>query len=140
MEDPMVRRIPVPVFGLLASFLLYGCAGPRVMPARSHAPSDPAAVMLYQQPPPKKYEVLGKVEVTENLKWQDNGDVTAVVDELKDKAARLGANGLLLTIDPSAEPDARLVGGNYQGTLYRFPFRDLPFRTAYARAIHVYPK
>ena len=136
----MVRRIPLAPVALVASFLLYGCAGPKVVPAQSHPASDPASVMLYQQPPPKKYEVLGKVEVTENLKWQDNGDVTPVVEELKSKAAQLGANGLLLTVDPAAEPDARLVGGNYQGTLYQFPFRDLPQRTAYARAIYVHPK
>ena len=95
--------------------------------------------MLYQQPPPKRYEVLGKVEVTDNLQWQDNGDVAQAVDELKAKAARLGANGVLLTIDRSAEPDARLVGGNYQGKSYQFPFRDLPYRTVYARAIYVQP-
>ena len=136
----MVRRIPLAPLALVASFLLYGCAGPKVVPAQSHPASDPASVMLHQQPPPKKYEVLGKVEVTENLKWQDNGDVTPVVEEMKAKAAQLGANGLLLTIDPSAEPDARLVGGNYQGKLYHFPFRDLPQRTAYARAIYVHPK
>jgi hypothetical protein len=136
----MVRRILVPGWVVMASFLLNGCASPKVVPAQSHPASDPASVMLYQQPPPKKYEVLGKVEITENLKWQDNGDVTPVVEEMKAKAAQLGANGLLLTIDTAAEPDARLVGGNYQGTLYHFPFRDLPQRTAYARAIYVHPK
>ena len=136
----MARRILTPVLLLVASFLLHGCASPKVVPAQSHSPSDPAAITLYQQPPAKNYEVLGKVEVTENLKWQDNGDVTPVVEELKSKAAQLGANGLLLTIDPAAEPDARLVGGNYQGKLYQFPFRDLPQRTAYARAIYVHPK
>ena len=136
----MIRRVLAPVCVLVASFLLHGCASPKVVPAQSHAPSDPASVMLYQQPPPKTYEVLGKVEVTENLRWQDNGDVSPVVAEMQDKAARLGANGLLLTVDSAAEPDARLVGGNYQGTLYHFPFRDLPQRTAYARAIYVHPK
>jgi len=136
----MVRRILVPSVAVLASFLLSACASPKLVPAQSHPASDPASVMLYQQPPPKKYEVLGKVEVTENLKWQDNGDVSPVVEEMKAKAAALGANGLLLTVDTAAEPDARLVGGNYQGTLYHFPFRDLPQRTAYARAIYVHPK
>jgi len=104
----MIRRVLAPVCVLVASFLLNGCASPKLVPAQSHAPSDPASVMLYQQPPPKKYEVLGKVEITENLRWQDNGDVSPVVEEMKTKAAQLGANGLLLTVDPSTEPDARL--------------------------------
>jgi hypothetical protein len=136
----MVRRILVPAVVLVASFLLQGCASPKVVPAQSHSPSDPSSIKLYQQPPPLTYEVLGKVEATENLRWQENGDVTPVVEDLKAKAARMGANGLLLTIDTAAEPDARLVGGNYEGTLYQFPFRDLPQRTAYARAIYVHPK
>ena len=136
----MARRILIPVLLLVASFLLHGLRSPKVVPAQSHSPSDPAAITLYQQPPAKNYEVLGKVEVTENLKWQDNGDVTPVVEELKSKGGAARGQRPAAHDRPRRRAGRALVGGNYQGKLYQFPFRDLPQRTAYARAIYVHPK
>jgi hypothetical protein len=121
--------------GILALALVAGCASSEVVPATQHPVSQPESVQIYQNPP-RKYEILGQIldEVPQGELWDAYGNANAVFDRLKAKAAKLGANGLLLTVDRSQY--VALAGAGYNGTQYNIPMRDNP-RTAVVLAIYV---
>jgi hypothetical protein len=112
-----------------------GCA-PEVVPSSGpRSPTSAEQVKIYQKQP-RKYEKLGTVTVLAGSRvlWDDKGEAVVGFDELKAKAAALGANGLLLTADPSAF-DAYINAG-YHGTFYQVPVRHNP-KSAIAQAIFV---
>src|SRR5690349_20734689 len=116
--------------------LLCGCA-PEVLPAQSHSPSDPESVKLYQKAP-AKYEKLGMVETTQNVKFQADATVDPAVDSLKAQAATMGANGLLLQVDADQNGQKPVLAtGMYHGQSYQFPVKAKPVKTAMATAIYV---
>src|SRR4051794_24436059 len=83
--------------------MLTGCSssGP-VVPSETHAPGSPADVKIYSKAP-KKYEVLQTLTLVASpeYKMDERGDATRGFAKLREKAAALGANGLLLDIDPN---------------------------------------
>ncbi len=112
-----------------------GC-GPTVVPsAGPRPPGDPAAVALFQEPP-SKYEVLGIVRTDGTFEWEGSGQIESVIDQLKAKAAALGANGLLLQV-----PEYRLRAvGTYDEEPYTLPIEKGKTRSALATAIYVHKK
>jgi hypothetical protein len=101
-----------------------GCVTSRDL--RSHeligsarAPIAPESVQLYLEPPARSYEPIAVLHSSSRRSWsftsQSKADV--VVRRLKEEAASLGANGVLL--DEIVErPGANLgtsVGTNYMG-------------------------
>lgn len=132
----MRRRSTTSVYATLFGLILAGCASHEVVPSKGpHAPTAPRQVKLYQGPP-QRYEELGlvSVEILPNMKWDEQGEARAAFDAMKAKAAALGANGLLLTVDPS-KWDVKVIAG-YDNTFYKVPLRLTP-KTAMAQAIFV---
>lgn len=129
------------VLGVVAA-VVAGCAKAEVVPSTGpKSPTRPDEVVFYQKPPKKKYEVLGTVEVTrgEGAQWDKQGDATKGFDQLKAKAAALGANGLLLEAEKGTYEMWATAG--YNGTFYQIPVRGKSGdATAIATAIYVHPE
>lgn len=124
-------------FLLVAAFgFAAGCASEVVpSPAGGRKPTQPSEVKVYQSQP-KKYELLGTVEVPVggDVRWDEHGDATPGFEKLRAEAASHGANGLLLTVDGA---NTATVTAGYKGTFYQVPVRTGQPSTAMARAIYV---
>jgi hypothetical protein len=115
---------------------LAGCASkPQVLPAQSHAPLPPDQVKIYESVP-SKYEDLGmlRLEMTAQYRWDELGDATAAIDEMKNQAAAKGANGLLLR--NGAESNV-YANARYNGTYLQVPVRTGKPPAIFAQAIYV---
>lgn len=85
-------------FTLLAllSIALVGCATATVIPiGNTRAPIDPSQVRLYAHPP-AHYEVVGLINGNSNYEGSGQNGVTDMIAKIKEQAAKLGANGVLL--------------------------------------------
>jgi len=81
----------------IAIFLLSSCAsGSYVLTGQKRDPINSSLVKLYTSPP-KKYDVIALINASSNSGWTQQGDMDYAVSELKEQAAKLGANGILLT-------------------------------------------
>src|SRR5580658_1143359 len=120
---------------MVAGFVAALCScGPTVVPSSGpHPPTSVDDVKIYQKKP-SKYEDLGllTLTITPDLAWDANGDANAAFDRLKAQAAALGANGLLLDVDPSNYDILTLAG--YHGVFYQVPMKK---KTAFNEAIFV---
>jgi hypothetical protein len=109
---------------LMAAALFSVCScGPQVVPSSGPRPPLSAdAVKIYENKP-HKYEELGKItlEITPDLGWDQHANADKAFDIMKAKAAALGANGLLLDVDPGG-PYIKTEAG-YHGTFYHFPMQ-----------------
>jgi hypothetical protein len=117
------------------ALIVVGCQSEVVPNSGNHPPTTPAQVKFYQDPP-KKYEVLGTVEVPVGgeVRWDEKGDATAGFEKLKSQAAALGANGVLLATDNPMTPR---VGAGDNCTFYQVPLRTGNPSVAMAKAIWV---
>jgi hypothetical protein len=101
-----------------------GCISARDL--RSHElvggarpPISPEAVQLYLEPPSRRYEAIAVLYSSSRRSWsftsQSKADV--VVKRLKEEAASLGANGVLLheIADRPGSTVGADVGGSYMG-------------------------
>jgi hypothetical protein len=109
----------------MAAGIMTGCVTSHDL--RSHelignarAPIAPDSVQLFLEPPARRYEPIAVLRSSSRRSWsftsQSKADV--VVRRLKEEAASLGANGLLLdeiVQRPGANVGAR-VGTNYVGS------------------------
>jgi hypothetical protein len=129
---------------LLAAVAACVAACSHVVPATPHAPSSADQITLYQAQPPKTYEILGVVtDSSSDVKYGEGFTADGVVNNLKDKAAVLGANGLLLTFPDeqlTKTPTEVQVGGRYKGTWYVFSMDTDKGKTVMAKAIYVVDK
>jgi hypothetical protein len=86
----------------------------------ARAPISPDLVQLYLEPPSRRYEQIAVLRSSSRRSWsftsQSKADV--VVRRLKEEAASLGANGVLL--DEIADRPGATVGTNL-GTNYMGP-------------------
>ena len=74
--------------------ILVGCATGSALDAGSgRAPTDPKQVKLYLQPP-DNYEPVGIVTASSEVGWSRRD---LALQELRHQAAKIGANGVLLT-------------------------------------------
>lgn len=82
---------------VLASALALGaCATATVVPVgNTRAPIDPSQVRIYAQPP-SHYEVVAILNGNAGIEGTGQGAVDDVIKKLKQQAAKLGANGVLL--------------------------------------------
>lgn len=128
-------RLALLSLALVLASLTAGCA-PTIVPSTGPRPAtNPSSVALYQDPP-SKYEELGIVRTDASFEWEEVGQMQKVIDELKQKAAALGANGLLLQV-----PEIRLRAvGTYDEEPYTIPIDKAKSRNAMATAIYVHKK
>ncbi|MCH6257993.1 hypothetical protein MLD52_15645 [Puniceicoccaceae bacterium K14] len=82
---------------LITVLFLLGCAGTGsiITTGTKRPATNPDDVVVYIEAP-ENYEVLGIVETTGYLGWTDQGRTNSALKVMKKKAARIGANGILL--------------------------------------------
>ena len=85
------------VLPLVLLFLLAACASSHVIIGTPRPPIDPTTVKLYTSPPPK-FEEIAIIEASSKSSWaiSDQGKMDKVIERLKEEAAALGANGILI--------------------------------------------
>lgn len=114
-------------FAVLAlAALLSACASSSaIVTGTARPPLTPDQVRLYDAPPPV-FEVIGLVQAQANDGVLDQWNTNLAMAELKERAARLGANGLII--------DA--AGGQSSGSVQLGPSPTIAVK---ARAIYVPP-
>ena len=101
---------------VLSLLLLSACAsGSHILTGHKRAPIKSNEVSLYSEPP-EKYEVIGIVKASSGSGWSQQGDMDLAVEELKNQAASLGANGVILS--ETGEIISTSVGTNSSGITY----------------------
>lgn len=84
---------------LLASMtLLTGCATSHVLVGEPRPAISPDKVKVFLSPPETPFEEIALVEASSRGAWavSDQGKTNAAIERLKEEAASLGANGILL--------------------------------------------
>lgn len=109
----MTRRLILAFAGLA---LLGGCASTdKLMLGEARAPIDPSEVRIYRVPPPGAIDIA-EIDASSAIGFGTKGQDTAVMDRLRQEAAALGANGLLiLGRGNSRSPVGMSVGGGSYG-------------------------
>ncbi|MEK6210791.1 MAG: hypothetical protein AABM64_10570 [Pseudomonadota bacterium] len=81
----------------LSLLLMAGCASSHVMIGNARPAIKPEEVKLYVTPPPK-YEEIALVDAASHSSWAigDQGKTDVVIRRMKEEAAKLGANGILI--------------------------------------------
>lgn len=78
--------------------ILSGCASSTYLVTGTKRPAiDVAEVKLYTTAPREKYEEVAQITASMKDAWTDQGRQDAAIKELKNRAASLGANGVILT-------------------------------------------
>lgn len=83
---------------VLAAILLAACASSHVMIGKARPPISPDQVQIYTRPPTVPYEEIARLETSSqgSFSFTAQGKTDAVIKRLKEEAAKLGANGVLL--------------------------------------------
>ena len=115
----MQRIISIKCIYLLIILLLAGCAtGSSIIVGEVREAIDPGQVKLYLEIP-ESYEIIGIVTASSDAGWTEQDSVNYAVEELKNQAAKLGANGVL--IESTGSQTYTVIGGYGTGYLYSIP-------------------
>ena len=99
--------------------MLISCAsGTAIVTGTTRTAIDPGKVKLYLQPP-AEYEGIAIIKASSDAGWTAQGSQDYAVQELKNQAAQLGANGVLL--GATGVKTSTVVGGYGTGTMYAIP-------------------
>ena len=94
------------------ALLLAGCAsGSAIVTGNVRAPVDPHSVKIYTRPP-AEFEEIAIVKAGSDAGWTQQESVNYALEELKKQAAKLGANGVVIT---STGTQAGVVGTPVNG-------------------------
>lgn len=122
-----------PVLLTLATLALVACAsGSAIITGTTRPPIPQEKVKLYLQPPTSTFEVIALVSASSDAGWTEQGSVNYAVAELKNQAAKLGANGLLLV--STGKKTTTIFGGQGTGYPYAIP---VDAQTVQGKAIFV---
>jgi len=117
---------------LISGIIIAGCAtGSSIITGEKRPPVDPSTVKLYLENP-ARYEVIGIVTASSDSGWTEQQSQNYAVKELKKQAAKLGANGVLIT--GTGEKSSTVVGGYGTGFFYGIP---VTAKTISGKAIYV---
>lgn len=104
---------------LLSALLVAACAtGSSIVVGEVRAPINPNQVSLFLEAP-ENFEIIGIVNASSDAGWTEQGSVDYAVEELKNQAAKLGANGVLL--EATGKHTSTVIGGHGTGYLYAIP-------------------
>ncbi|MEH6559562.1 MAG: hypothetical protein V7708_17335 [Oceanicoccus sp.] len=127
-----MNRIAQVTFTCVLVLLITACAsGSSIVTGVVRDPIDPSVVKLYVEPP-GKYEVIGIVKASSDAGWTEQGSTDYAVEELKEQAARLGANGVLLV--STGQNISSVVTGNSSSGYYSVP---VSAQTMSGKAIYI---
>jgi hypothetical protein len=84
---------------VLAFAAIAGCQTSHIMVGRARPPISPEQVQIYLHPPANKYEEIALLDTSSknSFSFTAQGKTNAVLERLKVEAAKLGANGILLS-------------------------------------------
>ena len=117
---------------VLIAISLVACAsGSAIIVGEVREPIDPNQVKLYLEAP-ANYEIIGIVNASSDAGWTEQGSVDYAVQELKNQAAKLGANGVF--IESTGEQTSTVIGGQGTSYLYAIP---VTAKTVSGKAIFV---
>jgi hypothetical protein len=128
-SDREMKRLSL----LVCILAIGGCAyvdGSTLVTGTTRTALDPAEVKLYLDAP-TDYEIVGVVSATGNG-WTEQESQDLAIEELKKRAANVGANGILLTITGEQAPG--VVGAISQGHFSVIPVKA---KKVSGKAIHV---
>jgi hypothetical protein len=93
-------------------FILTGCVTSHVLVGTPRPPISPDQVRIYMHPP-ARYEEIAILESSSKDSWSftAQGKTDKVIERMKDEAAKLGANGILL--QGVGDQQVGTVGGAY---------------------------
>lgn len=81
----------------LAIAAIAGCAeGTTIVTGEKRAAISPELVKLYSEAPQTAYQVIAIVKASSGNGWTDQQSTDYAIDELKNQAAAVGANGVIL--------------------------------------------
>ena len=126
--------MPRHIIIVLIAISLAACAsasGSAIVVGEVREPIDPNQVKLYLEAP-ANYEIIGIVSASSDAGWTEQGSVDYAVQELKNQAAKLGANGVL--IESTGEQTSTVIGGQGTSYLYAIP---VTAKTVSGKAIFV---
>src|SRR5690606_41270257 len=108
---------------LLLALLLAGCTTSPMLTGTPRPPIDPAQVRIYHSPPPGGFEEIAILQTRSGaLTYGEQNKIDSVMRKLRQEAASLGANGVLL--QGTAEGDRNSAvsvgagGGRFGGRSY----------------------
>ncbi len=119
----------------LCILFIGGCAyanGSSIVTGTTRTATDSNLVKIYLEPP-SDYEVIGVVDASGNG-WTAQESQDLAIAELKEQAAKLGANGVLLGM--SSEKTSTTIGGYNAGYAYAIP---VTAKIVSGKAIYVKP-
>lgn len=98
---------------------MVSCAsGSVILTGTKRPPIEPSLVKLYSEAP-AEYEVIGIVSASSDSGWTEQGSVDYAIKELKNQAAKLGANGVI--IGAIGESTSTAIGGQGTNYIYTIP-------------------
>jgi hypothetical protein len=126
---------------VIIATLLAGCAASsHILTGTKREPINPAQVKLYSQPP-SKFEEVAIIEASSRNSWaiSDQGKIDVVVERLKEQAAQLGANGVLLQMTGTESTGGVVTGfsGGSNPTFGTGIYTQALHKVGKALAIHV---
>ncbi len=126
-----IQKIKIYSLIILATILTACASGSSIVTGNVRAPIDFNQVKLYLDAP-KNYETIGIVKASSDAGWTEQDSQDYAVQELKKQAAKLGANGVLLSA--IGENTSAIVGTYSTGGTYVIPVSE---QTVTGRAIYV---
>ena len=83
---------------LISIAAIAACATSHVMIGQARPPISPALVQVYLHPPTGKYDEIAMLDTSSRggVGFTAQGKTDVVINRLKEEAAKLGANGVLL--------------------------------------------
>lgn len=119
------------LFVVVILLVLGACAsGSTIVTGTVRVPTTPEQVTIYLEPP-AEFDVLGLVNASSDAGWTEQGSVDYAIQELKEQAAKIGANGVLLV---SSGEKTRTTVMALGSALYPVP---VTAKTVQGRAIFV---
>jgi hypothetical protein len=95
-EGTIMRKL-IGVVGIVVVAMLTACVSSHVLVGRARPPISPDQVQVYLHPP-ANYEEIAILDTSSRASWAitAQGKTDKVIQRLKEEAAKLGANGILL--------------------------------------------
>jgi hypothetical protein len=85
------------IFPLLLAVALCGCAtGSITLTGTARPQIAPENVRIFAEPPGEKYEIIGIVTAYDGSAWTVQGGIDKANRQLQQRAAKYGANGIIV--------------------------------------------
>ena len=134
------------IVGSVFILSIFGCTpSSHIVVGQTREPISPDKVKLYTKPP-EKYEEIAIVDASSQSSWAvtDQGKIEKAIERLKEEAASLGANGILIGVSGTGNLATSSGGvatttGGYGNTGYAYGVSSSAIhKTAKGMAIYVH--